>query len=185
MRLAAVALVLLGLLAVAVAPGSAGAASVGPADGADRDATDSTAGGPIPAPCFPPNGHEFVVGTEGPRIDLLVHTSLVTNLGGPGAFGVEAAGSTGRHRIVALEAGVLFAGVGDPARFLRDPLARFSIAFRYEFRVPMVPGLHYELDELPVVGPVGAADCYSVPAASAGSTTVSSISSTPTRSQRS
>nr|WP_129114962.1 hypothetical protein [Halegenticoccus tardaugens] len=72
---------------------------------------------------------------------------------------MEARGTTGEHRIVSLDAGVLFAGVGDPARFLRYPFDRFALAFRYAFEVPTLPDVRYESDEVPVVGPVGTAAC--------------------------
>ena len=115
-----------------------------------------------PRSCFPAGGHAIDVGTEGPGIAVTVHTSLFTNLGGPGAFGLEAVGTTGETDVVTLRTGVLFAGVGGVRAFLADPLSRFSVPFRYEFRLPVFApyghGVDYETDESPVGG-VNAAAC--------------------------
>jgi hypothetical protein len=113
--------------------------------------------------CFPDEGHRLGIGTEGPHIDLLVHTSLVTNLGGEGVLGLEAVGTTGRSEIVTLRAGVVFAGVGDPTDFLDDPFGHFALAFDYRFRLPMFGSeFDYRADESPVTG-VPSADCGFVP----------------------
>jgi hypothetical protein len=110
-------------------------------------------------PCFPGDGHRLGIGTEGPHIDLLVHTSLVTNLGGPGTLGMEAGGTTGRYEIITLRFGVVFAGVGDPGTFLDDPFGHFALAFDYRFQLPMFGSdVDYRLDEAPVTG-VASADC--------------------------
>ena len=109
-----------------------------------------------PRSCFPTGGHDIDVGTEGPGIDVTVHTSLFTNFGGPGAFGLEAVGTTGETDVVTLRAGVVFAGTGELGAFLADPLSRFSVPFHYEFQLPVfVPlghGVDYEADESPVGG---------------------------------
>jgi hypothetical protein len=115
--------------------------------------------GPVAAlaPCFPDDGHELGVGTEGPHIELVVHTSLFSNLGGPGALGVEAVGTTGQYEVVSLRTGAVFAGVGDPETFLADPFSRFGLAFDYRFSLPMLGGGYdYRLDEAPVTGVDGA-----------------------------
>ncbi len=115
-----------------------------------------------PQSCFPAGGHDLDVGTEGPGIAVTVHTSMFTNLGGRGAFGVEAAGTTGETDVVTLRAGVLFAGTGKLSAFLADPFSRFSVLFHYEFRLPVFApfghGVDYETDESPVRG-VNASAC--------------------------
>ena len=112
--------------------------------------------------CFPTGGHALDIGTEGPGIAVTVHTSLFTNLGGRGALGVEAVGTAGEVDVVTLRTGVLFEGVGEAGAFLSDPLSRFSIPFRYEFRLPMFTplghGVDYETDRSPVSG-VDASAC--------------------------
>lgn len=114
-----------------------------------------------PADCFG-GGTDLTVGTEGPSIDLTIYTSLFTNLTGPGAFGLGAVGGTGEHTVVTLRAGVVFAGVGDPAAFLADPFARFGLAFDYTLSLPMFEGLvgdsEYTEDDAPVSG-VPEAEC--------------------------
>ena len=115
-----------------------------------------------PTSCFPAGGHDFDIGTEGPGIAVTVHTSLFTNLGGPGAFGLEAVGTAGETDVVTLRTGVLFAGTGELGGFLADPLSRFSVPFHYEFRLPVFAalghGVDYETDESPVGG-VNATAC--------------------------
>ncbi|MFC7136588.1 DUF7332 family protein [Halobaculum litoreum] len=124
--------------------------------------------GPLAAPaaaapedCFG-QGRDLHVGTEGPTIDLTVHTSLFSNLGRPGALGLSAVGSTGDAEIVDLRVGVAFVGVGDASEFLADPFSRFALVFDYTLSLPMfdtVPGeTTYEQSEAPVEG-VPEADC--------------------------
>ena len=112
--------------------------------------------------CFPAGGHDVDVGTEGPGIALTVHTSLFTNLGGPGAFGLEAVGTAGETDVVTLRAGVLFAGTGALGAFLADPFSRFSVPFYYEFQLPVFAplghGVDYQTEESPVDG-VDASAC--------------------------
>ena len=114
------------------------------------------------ASCFPAGGRDLDIGTEGPGIAVTVHTSLFTNLGGRGALGLEAVGTTGETDVVTLRAGVLFEGVGKAGAFLSDPFSRFSVLFHYEFRLPMFApfghGVDYETDESPVGG-VNASKC--------------------------
>ena len=115
-----------------------------------------------PESCFPAGGHDLTVGTEGPGIAVTVHTSLFTNLGGPGAFGLEAVGTTGETDVVTLRTGVLFASVGPLGDFLSDPFSRFSVPFHYAFQLPVFApfghGVDYESDESPVGG-VNASAC--------------------------
>ena len=123
--------------------------------------------GPSAAPdragsCFPPGGHDIEIGTEGPRIRVTIHSSLFTNLSGPGAFGVEAVGTAGGVDLLTLRAGVLFDGVGRVGAFVADPFSRFSTAFYYRFRLPVFApyghGVDYETDRSPVSG-VNASAC--------------------------
>jgi hypothetical protein len=142
MRTTAAAVAALLLLSAFVAPASAARA-------ADDGRT-----------CFPPGGHRFVIGTEGPQIGIVVHTSLLTSLGRPGALGMEAVGAIDGEPIIVLRTGVLFEGVGDPFGFFAEPFSRFSIAFHYEFRLPMFGSDYdYESNESPVLGPVGTRGC--------------------------
>ncbi|WP_435063257.1 DUF7332 family protein [Halobaculum sp. EA56] len=114
-----------------------------------------------PEDCFG-DGEDLTVGTEGPTIDVSVYTSLFTNLGGKGAFGFSAVGSTGEAEVVDLETGVVFAGVGDAGDFLADPFSRFALVFDYTLSLPMLdmaPGdSTYEQSEAPVEG-VPEAEC--------------------------
>lgn len=140
------------LVVVTVVP--VGVASVG---GDDRPAADPTAG------CFPEAGDPIVVGQEGPRMTLSVHTSLFRVLAEPGGVGLSAVGATERYRIVTLRAGVVFEGVGDPVAFVTDPFDRFHTVFEYTLSLPMLsaaPGPEtYEQDEPFVRGPVPTAGC--------------------------
>lgn len=159
------------LLVTGVAIGTAGAAETAsePVPDVD-DRTTGETGGPVAdteAPdsgCFAGEGRAFSIGTQGPRIAMRLHLSVLTDLGEPGSFGVELAGSTGQYDVVHLVAGVQFAGVEDADRFLLDPFEAFALVYGYELRLPMfadAPGvdpIHTE-DEPPVDGPVGVADC--------------------------
>jgi hypothetical protein len=114
-----------------------------------------------PEDCFG-DGRDLDVGTEGPTIDISVYTSLFTNLGGTGAFGMSAVGSTGEAEIVDLRTGVVVGGVGDPEAFLADPFSRFALVFDYTLSLPMLaaaPGdTTDEQSEAPVEG-VPEAEC--------------------------
>lgn len=110
--------------------------------------------------CFPADGYEFTIGTYGPEITMVIHLSLLTNLGGPGALGVELAGSTGHQEIIELRTGVIFNGIDDVGSFLSNPFAAFSIAFEYHFQLPMFgEDFAFEDDDAPINGPVGNASC--------------------------
>ena len=169
------------LLLSGVASGTAGAAEpapdtspeVGDRGGIETDGPSHLAiysAGPaseMQAPhsgCFAGEGRAFSIGTEGPRIAMRLHLSVLTDVGEPGSFGVELAGSTGQYDVAHLVAGVQFAGVEDAERFLQNPFDAFSLVYGYELRLPMfadAPGVdpvHTE-DEPPVDGPVGVADC--------------------------
>ncbi|TQQ83408.1 hypothetical protein EGH24_01030 [Halonotius terrestris] len=109
--------------------------------------------------CFPDSGYDFTIGTLGPRIDMVVHLSLLTNLGAPGTFGVELAGSADEAEpLIELRTGAVFHGVDDTGAFLENPFSVFSIAFEYRFQLPIV-GIDYETTEAPISGPVGESRC--------------------------
>ncbi|MFC7098330.1 DUF7332 family protein [Halobaculum marinum] len=114
-----------------------------------------------PGDCFG-DGRDLTVGTEGPTIELTIHTSLFTNLTSAGAFGLSAVGTTGDADIVDLQVGVVFVGVGDVSEFLADPFSRFALVFDYTLSLPMfdaVPGeTTYEQADAPVEG-VPEAEC--------------------------
>lgn len=132
-----------------------------------------------PETCFPPDGVEFVIGTEGPQIELVLHLSLLPALVGgaereavagaheaatpAGALGVEAAATTGDAPVVSLRAGVLFEGGTDLARLVSRPFAPFALAFDYAFTVPAFAGTpadgDYRESDVPVSGPVEEAAC--------------------------
>ncbi len=112
------------------------------------------------AACFPTDGYEFTIGDQGPEITMILHLSLLTNLGGPGALGVELTGSIGGPPIVELRTGVIFSGIDTVGEFLENPFGPFSIAFEYLFELPMFgDDFAYETTDSPVDGPVGDADC--------------------------
>ncbi len=124
---------------------------------ASSTADDSTA---TAAGCFPDDGYEFTIGTQGPEIRMVLHMSLLTNLGGPGAFGVELTGSIDGPPIIELRTGVIFAGIDSVSGFLNNPFEPFSIAFDYRFDLPMFgEEFVYEEDEAPIDGPVGDTNC--------------------------
>jgi hypothetical protein len=158
--LAALALFAL-LPAVAVAPATA-------------TTTVTAAPSSPPDACFPADGTEFVVGTEGPQIGLTIHLSLLPTLlaGGAdaadssvaaGALGLEATATDGEHEIVSLRTGVLFTGVRDAGRFLADPFAPFALAFDYGLTVPAFrdtpADADYRTTDAPVRGPIEEAAC--------------------------
>ncbi|MGM0604397.1 MAG: DUF7332 family protein [Halobacteriota archaeon] len=114
--------------------------------------------------CFPGNGSEFTIGSQGPQIDMIVHMSLLTNLGAPGTMGIEMAGTTGREYIVVLRTGILFDGVHDAGSFLSDPFSQFSVAFEFDLSLPMISGatgedVSYSGDDAPIDAPIGDAAC--------------------------
>lgn len=116
--------------------------------------------------CFPGDGYELTIGSEGPQIDAIVHYSLLTNLGAPGSVGIEMAGTTGSQYIITLRTGVLFEGVGDAQSFVTDPVSQFSVAFEFDFSLPMFAGVtggdfDYNSDEAPIDRPIGDAVCES------------------------
>jgi len=112
------------------------------------------------AACFPTDGYEFTIGTQGPEINMILHLSLLTNLGGPGAFGVELTGSIDGPPIIELRTGVIFAGIDTVGEFLENPFEPFAIAFEYSFELPMFgDDFAHEEDDVPIDGPVGDTDC--------------------------
>jgi len=124
-----------------------------PLQGSDTDESNG---------CFSAEGYNFTIGTLGPQIEMVVHLSLLTNLGGPGTLGVELAGTTAENvpPMIELRTGVVFRGVTDVDRFLSDPFGLFAIAYEYRFTLPLGgSGVDYESDEPPISGPVGDADC--------------------------
>jgi hypothetical protein len=160
--------------------------AVSPAAAATTEATPpTTTGGPHADRCFPPDGAEFVVGTEGPQIRFVLHLSLlpaVVDSEGPtnvsttnaslagggdataaGAFGIEAVATTETDEIVSLRAGVLFEGTDDATAFLANPFSPFAFVFDYRLTIPAFEGTSadpdYEVSEVPVEGPVEEAAC--------------------------
>lgn len=142
------------------------------------------AGTSSPDTCFPPDGTEFVVGTEGPQIRFVLHLSLLpaiiegddrthvsTTNASPangttpaaGAFGIEAVATTGTDEIVSLQSGVLFEGVENATAFLSNPFAPFAFVFDYRLTIPAFEGTiadaDYRESDVPVSGPVEEAAC--------------------------
>ena len=133
---------------------------------------DTTANGSVDGPagsdtaasgfdaCFPGEGYEFTIGTEGPEINMVLHLSLLTNLGGPGGIGVELAGSINGPPIIELKTGVVFEGIDDVGSFLNNPFEPFGIVFDYRFELPMFgPSYDYEDSDAPIEGPIGDTNC--------------------------
>jgi hypothetical protein len=136
------------------------AAVVGAQEANTSDSSTSGTGSETVDRCFVDEGHEFVIGTQGPEIRMVVHLSLLTNLGGPGALGVELSGSIGGPPIIELKTGVVFDGFDSLTAFLNDPFGPFSIAYDYQFQLPMFGGdVNYNETDVPIDGPVGNADC--------------------------
>lgn len=148
--------VALAVPAVAWPGASAVALPEGSPDAPAATAAATAAGGA----CFPGEGSRFTIGTEGPQILLVVHTSLFSNLTEPGAVGIEAVGTAVGYEIVTLRTGVRF----DGGSVLGDPFSAFAVAFYYRFQLPMLAvatgsDFSYEQDGLPFTGPVREADC--------------------------
>lgn len=169
-QLVAVVVSLLLATAPVAAVGGTGVGRIGGGDSptAVGAATDDQpglfqqAGGGGDTTCFPADGYNFTIGTLGPRIEMVVHLSLLTNLGGPGTIGIELAGTTaeGVPPMIELRTGVVFRGVTDIDRFLSDPFGLFAIAYEYRFSLPLGgSGVDYRSDQPPVSGPVGNAGC--------------------------
>ncbi len=153
-RATVVAVVCCCLLVSTAASGVVAGASQPAPSPASTAATDSAV-----AACFPADGYEFTIGNQGPEISMILHMSLLTNLGGPGAFGVELTGDIGGPPIIELRTGVIFGGIDSVSGFLTDPFEPFSIAFEYRFEIPAFDGVSHETTDSPVDGPVGDADC--------------------------
>ncbi|MFW6320481.1 MAG: DUF7332 family protein [Halohasta sp.] len=127
-----------------------------PSNGSETGPTESGAADG----CFPDDGYEFTIGTEGPEIRMVLHLSLLTNPVSPGAFGVELAGSIDGPPIIELRTGVLSEGIDSPTEFLNDPFGPFSIAYDYQFQLPMFgSGFDHEESDPPIDGPVNGTDC--------------------------
>ena len=156
-------------LLLATAPVAAAGGSGG--GGGDRAYSTTAIGMPTPLQpsdatgdnaCFPAGGYNFTIGTLGPQIEMVVHLSLLTNLGAPGTLGIELAGATAENAppMIELRTGVVFRGVTNVERFLSDPFGLFAIAYEYRFTLPLGgSGVDYQSDEPPLSGPVGTADC--------------------------
>lgn len=155
---AIVVCLLVGSIAVAPIVGAGEISGTG-SDSQDLDSPDETA-----AECFPGDGYEFQIGSQGPQIDAIVHLSLLSNLGAPGTLGIEMAGSTASDHILTLRTGVIFEGVDSASNFTADPLAYFSLAFEYDFQLPMfadATGEDFTLEDdgAPFDAPIGDAAC--------------------------
>jgi len=111
--------------------------------------------------CFPGEGYEFTIGTQGPQIGMVLHLSMLTNLGGPGAVGIELAGSIDGPPIIELKTGVAFDGIESVGAFLNDPFAAFSIIYDYRFELPMLGSgsVDHEESEPPISGPIDTTGC--------------------------
>ncbi len=143
---------------LAAAAGAAGAVPAPvPAEGstgplATDDADDS---------CFGPGGHRFEIGTEGPRIHVTLHLSLVTAPLSNGSLGVELVGVALEHPVVTLATGVRHRLPADSSNLLSSPFEGFTYVFDYHLRLPMFASLgesDYESDP-PVSGPVSGTSC--------------------------
>ncbi|WP_253736278.1 DUF7332 family protein [Halohasta salina] len=123
--------------------------------------TGPAAGGDSANGCFPSEGYEFTIGTQGPQIGMVLHLSLLTNLGGPGAVGIELSGSIDGPPIIELKTGVAFDGIESVGAFLNDPFAAFSIIYDYRFELPMLGSgsLDHEESEPPISGPINTTGC--------------------------
>jgi hypothetical protein len=158
-----VAVSLLAVVALVVAPVSAGTADRASVTGSSGHANS----------CFPADGTAFVVGTEGPQLRFTLHLSLLpavltatngSEVGAAGAFGIEAtATTTDASPVVSLRTGVLFTGVESAAAFLANPFEPFALAFDYRLLIPAFAGTTadsaYEESDVPVSGPVEEAAC--------------------------
>ncbi|MEM4781205.1 MAG: hypothetical protein QXG03_06560 [Halalkalicoccus sp.] len=157
-----VAILSLSLLGVASGPPAAAVSDVSVSP--DNAAPGATAAAAADADrCFPGDGHGFAIGDD-PRIDVTLHLSLLSNLGGPGGFGIELVGSTGGEEIIALQTGVRFDGIEGLGAFLSAPFEPFSLVFEYTLELPMFSeatgeDVRYDAEDAPVSGPVDAADC--------------------------
>lgn len=146
------------LLATPVAVGFVGAQSSSNGSNASTDGTEPTSG--TADRCFPDDGYEFTIGTEGPEISMVLHLSLLTNLGSPGVFGVELSGSVGGPPVIQLQTGVHFGGIESVGGFLNNPFGPFSIVFDYQFDLLSFGiDLDHRDTDAPIDGPVGDAAC--------------------------
>jgi len=163
LRTAVIVVVCCCLLASAVGPVAVAGTTQPNASPAVDNASPATADNDSPAVagCFPDGGYEFTIGTQGPEIRMVLHMSLLTNLGGPGALGVELTGAIDEGApIIELRTGVIFEGIDSVSGFLNDPFGPFSIAFEYMFELPMFgEEFAYEEDGAPIDGPVDDANC--------------------------
>jgi hypothetical protein len=144
---------------------------VGAATGAVRElpasVPDERSLGPLAATaeaadsCFGPGGHRFEIGTEGPRIYLTLHLSLVTAPLSDGSLGVELVGVALEYPVVTLATGVRHRLPAESSNLLSSPFEGFTYVFDYHLRLPMFASLgesDYESDP-PVSGPVSGTAC--------------------------
>lgn len=164
----AVALVAVPALMVGASPAVASDGSLATA----APPSTATPDGPVrPNSCFPVDGAAFVVGSEGAQLRFTLHLSLLQAVvtaedaseTAAGAFGIEAAATTGGSQVVSLRTGVLFTGIDSATRFLSNPFDAFALAFDYRLRIPAFEGTtaesEYAASEVPVEGPVTEAAC--------------------------
>jgi len=112
-----------------------------------------------PTDCFSGDGFELTIG-DNPGIHVRLHISLVTDLGNPGEYGVELAGTYDGDTITTLAAGVR---LDDPrAVASSNPIEAFDIIGQTEIHLPFddhVDGPSVEVDDPSVESDANTTTC--------------------------
>ena len=78
------------------------------------------------------------VGEDDARMRIVVDFSLFSNMPAPGRLEFSTAGMLAGERVVAVEMGLSFLGVGDPLTFLGNPFSRFAVDAHSELSLPFL-----------------------------------------------
>lgn len=79
------------------------------------------------------------IGDADARMRIEVDLSLFADLPAPGRLGFASAGLLAGERVVGVELGVRFLGVGDPLTFVGNPFSRFTVEARTDLSLPFLP----------------------------------------------
>lgn len=148
----AVGLVLLVVATVLVTPTAAAEAWSAPRLDHSENTTSPPSHDVRPTPVPVENGSETApvvnrtnestvlirIGDADARMRIEVDLSLFADLPAPGRLGFASAGLLAGERVVGVEFGVRFLGVGDPLTFVGNPFSRFTVEARSDLSLPFL-----------------------------------------------
>lgn len=148
---AAVVLSVVAVLLATPTGAAAGLAHADVEDGSGGNATDASTGtGTAPTstadttnatPTVNRTGESTVrirAGGEDAHLLITLDLSLFTGMPGPGRLGFASSGLLAGERVVGVELGLRFLGVGNPLTFLGNPSSRFTVEAHSELSLPFL-----------------------------------------------